>query len=115
MVPLAHNALLMRIFIGEDDRYQHRPLYEAIVLKAREAGIAGATVLRGPMGYGHGSRLHTAKILRLSGDLPIVVEIVDDEPKVRAFLPLIEPMIGSGLVTLERVEVIRWGEPPAQP
>jgi hypothetical protein len=110
MVPLAHNALLMRIFIGEGDRHQHRPLYEAIVLKAREAGLAGATVLRGPMGFGHSSRLHTAKILRLSEDLPIVVEIVDDEPKVRAFLPLIEPMIGSGLVTLERVEVVRWGD-----
>jgi hypothetical protein len=109
MVPLAHNALLMRIFIGEGDRHLHRPLYEAIVLKAREAGLAGATVLRGPMGFGHSSRLHTAKILRLSEDLPIVVEIVDDEPKLRAFLPTIEPMIGSGLVTLERVEVVRWG------
>jgi hypothetical protein len=113
MVPLAHNALLMRIFIGEGDRYQHRPLYEAIVLKAREAGIAGATVLRGPMGYGHSSRLHTAKILRLSDDLPIVIEIVDEEPKVRAFLAGLEAMIGRRLVTLERVEVIRWGEAPA--
>lgn len=113
MVPLAHNALLMRIFIGEDDRFERRPLYEAIVLKARTAGIAGATVLRGPMGFGHASHLHTAKILRLSGDLPIVIEIVDEEPKVRAFLASIEAMIGRRLVTLERVEVIRWGEPPA--
>ena len=76
------DAMLLRIFFGENDRFEHRPLYEAIVLKAREMHLAGATVLRGPMGFGHSSRLHTAKILRLSFDLPIVVEIVDTEAKI---------------------------------
>src|SRR5512142_3531834 len=102
------DAVLLRIFLGESDRYEHRPLYEAIVLKAREMHMAGATVLRGPMGYGHSSRLHTTKILRLSEDLPIVIEIVDSPEKVDAFLPVLEPMMGSGLVTLERVQVLRY-------
>lgn len=103
-------AVLARIFLGEQDRGPAgRPLYEAVVLAAREQHLAGATVLRGPMGFGRNSRLHTAKILRLSDDLPIVVEIVDAEEKVRAFLEAIEPMMGSGLVTLERVQVIRYG------
>lgn len=107
MIP--RDAMLLRIFIGETDRYGHRPLYEAIVMKAREVHMAGATVLRGPMGFGHSSRLHTAKILRLSGDLPLVIEIVDSEEKIQAFLPALEPMIGSGLVTTEKVQVIQYG------
>jgi PII-like signaling protein len=102
-------AILLRIFIGEEDRYAHAPLYEAIVLKARELGLAGATVLRGPMGFGHSSRLHTAKILRLSEDLPIVIEIADSEEKIDAFLPVLDAMMSSGLVTLERVRVLRYG------
>src|SRR6267142_5734806 len=97
------NAVLLRIFIGEDDRFEHQPLYEAIVLKAREQHLAGATVLRGPMGFGHSSRLHTAKILRLSEDLPFVIEIVDSEEKINAFLPVLDKMMGSGLVTMEKV------------
>jgi uncharacterized protein len=105
---LPEDAVLLRIFIGESDRYQHRPLYEAIVLKARELQLAGATVLRGPMGFGKSSHLHTAKILRLSMDLPIVVEIVDSEEKINAFLPVLDQMMGGGLVTLERARVIRY-------
>ena len=104
------DATLLRIFIGEGDRYQGKPLYEAIVLKAREMHLAGATVLRGPMGFGHSSRLHTAKILRLSEDLPFVIEIVDADEKIDAFLPVLDTMMGSGLVTLEKVKVLRYGE-----
>ncbi len=104
---LPEDAVLLRVFIGESDRYQHRPLYEAIVLKARQLDLAGATVLRGPMGFGKSSHLHTAKILRLSMDLPIVIEIVDSEDKVNAFLPVLDEMMGGGLVTLERAKVIR--------
>ena len=103
---IPHEAVLLRIFIGESDRWEHHPLYEAIVLKAREAHLAGATVLRGPMGFGKSSRLHTAKILRLSMDLPVVIEIVDSEDKINAFLPVLDPMIGGGLVTVEKVKVI---------
>jgi uncharacterized protein len=106
---MPRNAVLLRIFLGESDRCGHQPLYEALVLKAREMHLAGATVLRGPMGFGHSSRLHTAKILRLSGDLPLVIEIVDSEEKIAAFLPALEPMIGSGLVTTQKVEVIQYG------
>jgi PII-like signaling protein len=105
---IPHEAVLLRIFIGESDRWQHQPLYEAIVLKARERHLAGATVLRGPMGFGKSSRLHTAKILRLSADLPLVIEIVDSEEKINAFLPVLDPMIGGGLVTLEKVRVIEY-------
>jgi hypothetical protein len=102
------NGFLLRVYIGESDRWHGRPLYEAIVLKARELHLAGATVLRGPMGFGAASRLHTAKVLRLSEDLPIVIEIVDSREKIDELLPHIEPMMaGGGLVTLERVEVIR--------
>jgi PII-like signaling protein len=101
-------ALLLRIFIGESDHWQHKPLYEAIVLAAREAHLAGATVLRGPMGFGKSSRLHTSKILRLSEDLPLVIEIVDSEEKINAFLPVLDKMIGGGLVTLEKVQVIHY-------
>lgn len=109
-----NDAMLARIFLGEADRGPGGlPLYEALVLKAREMHLAGATVLRGPMGFGRDSRLHTAKILRLSADLPMVVELVDAEDKLRAFLEAIEPMMGSGLVTLERVQVIRYGTPPS--
>ncbi|HZB90110.1 MAG TPA: DUF190 domain-containing protein [Stellaceae bacterium] len=104
------DAVLLRIFLGEDDRHKHMPLYEAIVLKAREQNLAGATVLRGPMGYGHSSRLHTAKVLRLSEDLPMVVEIVDSEDKINAFLVLLNGMMGSGLVTLEKVKVLQYGQ-----
>jgi len=102
------DAVLLRIFIGESDRYEHQPLDQAIVLKARELQLAGATVLRGPMGFGKSSHLHTAKILRLSMDLPMVIEIVDSEEKVNAFLPVLDKMIGGGLVTLERAKVIRY-------
>jgi PII-like signaling protein len=98
----------MRIFIGESDRHEGRPLYEAIVLKARQMGLAGATVIRSPMGFGAASRIHTAKILRLSDDLPMIVEIVDDEAKINAFLPLLDDMMGGGLVTLEKVRVIHY-------
>src|SRR4029434_3689058 len=104
---LPEDAVLLRIFIGESDRCQHRPLYEAIVLKARELELAGATVLRGPMGFGKSSHLHTAKILRLSMDLPIVIEIVDSEERIDALLPVLDEMMGGGLVTLERAKVIR--------
>jgi PII-like signaling protein len=104
------DALLLRIFIGENDRHAGRPLYEAIVLKARALHLAGATVLRGPMGFGRSSRLHTAKILRLSEDLPLVIEIVDAEERIRAFLAELEPMVGNGLVTLEKVQVLRYGD-----
>lgn len=104
-----HDAILLRIFFGEDDKCGHMPLYEAIVLKAREMHLAGATVLRGPMGFGHSSRIHTTKILRLSQDLPIVIEIVDSEEKINAFLPVLDGMIGSGLVTLEKVKVLQYG------
>lgn len=105
-----HDAVLLRIFIGEDDRHGHTPLYEAIVLKAREMGLAGATVLRGPIGFGHSSHLHTTKILRLSQDLPIVIEIVDSREKIDAFWLVLDEMMGSGLVTLEKVQVIQYGE-----
>ena len=105
---LPEDAMSLRIFLGESDRWKHQPLYEAIVLKARETHLAGATVLRGAMGFGKSSRLHTAKILRLSMDLPIVIEIVDSEDKINAFLPLLRPLIGGGLVTLEKVRVIEY-------
>ena len=106
---LPREAMLLRIFIGERDRHHGKPLYEAIVVKAREAGLAGATVLRGVLGYGRSSKLHTAKIVRLSDDLPLVIEIVDAEDRIRAFLPALDTMVDSGLVTLERAEVIRYG------
>jgi PII-like signaling protein len=104
-------ALLLRIFIGEDDRHEGRPLYEAIVLKAREMHLAGATVLRGPMGFGPSSRLHTTKILRLSEDLPLVIEMVDSEEKIDDFLPVLDHMMssGGGLITLEKVQVLQYG------
>ena len=107
---LPHESVLLRIHLGESDKWQHQPLYEAIVLKARELHLAGATVLRGPMSFGRSSRLHTAKVLRLSEDLPLVIEIVDTQEKIYAFLPLLDEMMKSGLVTMEKVKVIRYGE-----
>jgi uncharacterized protein len=105
---IPEEGYLLRIFIGESDKVGHKPLYEVIVLKAREAGLAGATVLRGVMGFGKNSVLHTAKILRLSEDLPMVVEIVDSREKVDAFLPILDDLIKDGLVTLERVKVLHY-------
>ena len=107
---LPRDGVLLRIFIGENDRFAGRPLYEAIVLRARELHLAGATVLRGPLGYGRSSRLHTAKILRLSTDLPIVVEIVDTQDRIDRLLPELERMMQGGLVTLEKVQVLYYGD-----
>jgi PII-like signaling protein len=105
---LPHEAVLLRIFIGESDRWHHQPLYEAIVMKAREMHMAGATVLRGPMGFGKSSHVHTAKIIRLSFDLPLVIEIVDAEEKINTFLPVLDEMMKGGLVTLEKARVIDY-------
>ena len=105
---ISEEGQLLRIFIGEADRWHGKPLYEAIILKAREMGIAGATMLRGMMGYGANSRIHTAKILRLSEDLPVVVEIVDNAEKIERLLPAIDEMVQEGLVTLEKVKVIHY-------
>ncbi|MBI5083229.1 MAG: DUF190 domain-containing protein [Acidobacteria bacterium] len=111
---IEQDAVLLRIFLGESDRWERRPLYEAIVLKARETHLAGATVLRGPMGYGQSSRLHTAKLERLSEDLPFIVEIVDSREKIEGFLPVVDAMMAesgsSGLVTWEGVKVLRYGK-----
>ena len=112
---IPHDAVLLRIFIGESERWHHQPLYEAIVLKAREWHLAGATVLRGPMGFGKSSRLHTSKILRLSMDLPLVIEIVDSEEKIQSFLPVLDEMMRGGLITLESVKCIEYrGKAPAE-
>jgi PII-like signaling protein len=105
---IPEEGYLLRVFVGESDRYGHHPLYESIVLKAREQGLAGATVLRGLMGFGKHSVLHTAKILRLSEDLPMIVEIVDSREKIENFLPLLDDIISDGLVTLERVKVLHY-------
>jgi len=105
---LEGDGKLLRIFIGESDRWHGKPLYEAIVLAAREQGLAGATVLRGPMGFGANSHIHTAKILRLSEDLPMIIEIVDVESKIHEFLPLLDDMVAEGLITLESVRVLRY-------
>ena len=109
---IPREAVLLRIFLGEDDKHGNVPLYEAIVLKAREMHLAGATMLRGPLGFGHSSHLHTTKILRLSQDLPIVIEIVDAPEKIDSFLPELDAMMGSGLVTLEKVQVRQYGAKP---
>ena len=106
---IPRDALLLRIFIGEDDKLGHLPLYEAIVLKAREMQLAGATVLRGPIGFGRSSHLHTAKVLRLSEDLPMVIEIVDAEDKINAFAATLEGMMRGGLVTTQKVQVLQYG------
>ena len=105
---IPQESLLLRIFIGESDRHEGKPLHEAIVLKARECHLAGATVIRGAMGFGRSSRIHTSKILRLSYDLPIVVEIVDAEDKIHAFLPILDVMVDGGLVTLEKARVVLY-------
>ncbi|MGA9332445.1 MAG: DUF190 domain-containing protein [Bradyrhizobium sp.] len=106
---LPKQAVLLRIFTGENEKYNDRPLYEAVVMKAREMQLAGATVLRGPMGFGKSSLIHTDKILRLSMDLPLVIEIVDAEEKINAFLPVLDGMMDSGLVTLEKLQVLQYG------
>ena len=103
---------LLRIYLGEQDKWHHTPLYEAIVLEARKRGLAGATVLRGPMGFGAHSHMHTAKILRLSEDLPVLIEIVDKEDKINAFLPALDKMLGDGLVTLEKVRILTYRATP---
>lgn len=110
---LPRDAVLLRIFVGEDDKSGHLPLYEAIVLKAREMDLAGATVLRGHVGFGHSSHLHTTKILRLSQDLPVVVEIVDSQQKIDAFLPVLDEMMVGGMITIEKVQVLQYG--PSKP
>ena len=107
---IPRDAVLLRIFFGEDDKFGGLPLYEAIVLKAREMHLGGATMLRGHVGFGHSSRLHTTKILRLSQDLPIVVEIVESKEKIDAFLPVLDGMMSAGgLVTIEKVQVLQYG------
>jgi PII-like signaling protein len=109
------DAVLLRVFFGENDKFEHLPLHEAIVLKAREMQLAGATVLRGHAGYGHSSQLHTTKILRLAQDLPVIVEIVDAQAKIDAFLPELDRMMSSGLVTLEKVQVLQYGTEMSRP
>jgi PII-like signaling protein len=108
---LPRDAMLLRIFISEDAKFRRRPLYEAIVRTAREAHLAGATVLRGPMGFGHSTRVHTAKIVDVRENLPLVIEIVDAEDKIKAFLPALDSMMPGGLVTLEKVQVLQHGGP----
>jgi PII-like signaling protein len=109
IMEIPRDAVLLRIFFGEDDRVHHMPLHEAIVVKAREMHLAGATVMRGHVGFGHSSHIHTTKILRLSQDLPVVVEIVDTQEKIDAFLPVLDGMMTSGLVTIEKVQVLQYG------
>jgi PII-like signaling protein len=112
---IPREAVLLRIFFGENDRFQRLPLHEAIVLKAREMHLGGATVLRGHIGFGHSSRIHASKFLRLSQDLPVVVEIVDSQEKIDSFLPVLDGMMSSGLITLERAEVLQYGSEQARP
>ena len=105
---LPEDGLLLRIFVGETDKYKGIPLYEMIVLKARELNLAGATVLRGIMGFGASSRIHTAKIMRLSEDLPIVIDIVDTKEKIDTILPFLDNTVKEGLITLEKIQVIKY-------
>lgn len=105
---IPEDGCLLRIFIGESDHWDGQPLYEALVLRARELHLAGATVFRGSMGFGAHSRLHTAKVLRLSEDLPILIEIVDSREKIESFLPVVDEMVEDGLVTLEDIRVIHY-------
>src|ERR1039458_4522250 len=107
---IPRDAVLLRIFIGESERSGGKPLYEAIVLKARELQLGGATTLFRSMGFGKSSHLHSAKILRLSEDLPMVVEIVDSQTKIDAFMPVLDGMMGSGLITVEKVQVLQYGD-----
>ncbi|MCX6552744.1 MAG: DUF190 domain-containing protein [Acidobacteria bacterium] len=113
---LPEEGVLLRIFMGEADREpgQDRPLYEAIVRRARAAHLAGATVLKGPMGYGKNSLVHSAKLLELSTDLPVVIEIVDTEEKIKAFLPTVDELVTEGMVTLEAVRVVKYVASPAR-
>ncbi len=106
------SATRLTIYLGEDDHWHHKPLYHEIVRRARDAGLAGASVLRGVEGYGTSSLIHTTRILSLSEDLPVVIVIIDEEAKLRAFLPRLDELIGDGLVTLDQVEVVRHGRPP---
>ena len=112
---IPREAVLLRIFFGENDKFQRRPLHEAIVLKAREMHLGGATVLRGHIGFGHSSRIHASKFLRLSQDLPVVVEVIDSQEKIDAFLPVLDGMMSSGLITMERAEVIQYGTEETRP
>jgi len=105
---LPEEGMLLRIFIGESDKHQGKPLYEQIVLKARELNLAGATVMRGVMGFGADSRMHTAKILRLSEDMPMVIELVDTEEKLNLLLPFLDETVEEGLITLEKVRVVKY-------
>ncbi|PKU23180.1 DUF190 domain-containing protein [Telmatospirillum siberiense] len=107
---LPNAALLLRIYLGESERCGSSPLYETLVMKARELGLAGATVLRGPMGYGHSGKMHTTKILDLSSNLPLVLEIVDTRPKIEAYLEAVKDLLVSTLVTLEKVRIVQYGE-----
>jgi PII-like signaling protein len=115
IMEIPREAVLLRIFIGEHHQFHHLPLYEAIVLKAREMHLAGATVLRGPMGFGKSSRLHVPRRFKISSDLPVVIEFVDSREKIEAFLPIVDTMMDSGLVTLERAEVINYTPDPPEP
>src|ERR1700689_3113627 len=112
---IPREAVLLRIFFGENDRFQRLPLHEAIVLKAREMHLGGATVLRGHIGFGHSSRIHTSKSLRLSQDLPVMVEIIDSQEKIDLFLPVLDGMMSSGLITIEGAEVLQYGTEEALP
>src|SRR6185437_3633017 len=112
---IPREAVLLRIFLGENDQFHRLPLHEAIVLKAREMHLGGATVLRGQIGFGHSSRIHTSKFLRLSQDLPVVVEIIDSQEKIDRFLPVLDGMMASGLITMERAEVLQYGAEEARP
>ena len=112
---IPREAVLLRIFFGEKDKFNRLPLHEAIVLKAREMHLGGATVLRGHIGFGHSSRIHANKLLRLSQDLPVVVEIVDSQEKIESFLPVLDGMMASGLITMERAEVLQYGSEEARP
>lgn len=110
---LEGEAKLLRVFVGESDKWQGRPLHEAIVLEAKRAGLAGVTVFKGFMGFGAHSRIHSAKVLQLSEDLPILLEVVDSSDKIEAFLPVLDTMVGEGLVTLEKVQVIKYSHRPS--
>ena len=114
-MPIPHDAALLRIFVGENDKSGNLPVYEAIVLKAREMGLAGATVLRGHVGFGASSHIHTTKILRLAQDLPVIIEIVDAPDKIEKFLPALNGMMSSGLVTMEKVQVLQYGTETVPP
>jgi PII-like signaling protein len=112
---IPREAVLLRIFFGENDKFHRLPLHEAIVLKAREMHLSGATVLRGHIGFGHSSRIHASKFLRLSQDLPVVVEIIDSQANIDSFLPVLDDMMSSGLITMERAEVLQYGTEEVRP